>query len=121
MNFQILKFMLIILLLCTRPEPCVVLPHFPPVQNTVRTTYLPVPTFTCFATLCSIVLDSYSLKMSDSSQTIHCQGVEERATPDGALDSLSLDQKNTCTCAELKAKISKIPRAVLGVHVDASQ
>ena len=67
------------------------------------------------------ILDGYSLKMSDTLQTSYCQGAEERAALEGTLDVLGLDQKNTCTCAVLKPKISKIPHAVLGVHVDASQ
>ena len=67
------------------------------------------------------ILDGYSLKMSDTLQTRHCQGEEEGAALEGTLGVLGLDQKNTYTCVVLKTKISKIPHAVLGVHVDASQ
>ena len=62
--------------------------------------------------------------MSDSLQNSHCQGAEERAALDGALNNaLGLDKKITCysTYAVLKQKVSKIPHAVLGVDVDASQ
>ena len=63
------------------------------------------------------------MKMSDSLQNSHCQGAEERAALDGALNALGLDKKITyySTYAVLKQKVSKIPHAVLGVDVDASQ
>ena len=58
--------------------------------------------------------------MSDSVQTSHRQGAEERAALDGALIALGLAPDNTCTCAELKARISKLPHAVLGLQVGAT-
>ena len=50
-----------------------------------------------------------------------CQGTEERAALDEALIALGLVQDNTCTYAVLKAKISKVPYAVLGVKVGTNQ
>ena len=55
--------------------------------------------------------------MLDSVQTSHHQEAEERAALDGALIALGLAPDNTCTCAELKARISKLPHAVLGLQV----
>ena len=48
------------------------------------------------------------------------QEKEERTALDKALDALGVGRDNTCTCVELRVRLSKSPHAVLGMHADAS-
>ena len=117
MNFQILKFILVILLLHTQPEPCFVLPHFPPVQNTSTISQF-LHSQSC-ATLCNTWWLFFENVWYPPNQLLPGGGGRSRAR--WGTGCPGSEPENTCTCAVLKTKISKIPHAVIGVYVDTSQ